>query len=100
LTQVQKQLKRPPPGLVNPHELPWAAKHVWAWFAQLHSGRTWGFSAPNAITWSEMDAWARLTRSRPRPWEVELLHLLDRCYLSVYAEEQDKKPKTRKKEDG
>jgi hypothetical protein len=98
LTQVQKQLKRPPPGLVNPHELPWAAKHVWAWFGELHATRTWNFSSPNAFAWSELDAWARLSGNAPRLWELRLLREIDRAYLQVYAEEQDKKPRFKKRE--
>lgn len=56
--------------------------HVWQWFGELSRGRTCGM-ATNPITWSDLDAWARLTGVRPTPLELELIYALDEALFST-----------------
>ena len=51
-------------------------EHVLAWFVELSGRRTNGM-APNPITFTEIEAWARLTGRCPRPWEVRVITRLD-----------------------
>jgi hypothetical protein len=47
---------------IAPH-FPW----VWGWFFDLRPG----------ITWTELEAWARMRGIKPSGWECELLIRLD-----------------------
>jgi len=47
------------------------------WFTELSGRRTHGGMAANPITFPDIEAWARLTGQRPRPWEVRVLTRLD-----------------------
>jgi hypothetical protein len=62
-------------------ECPEAARHVWGWFQHLSSRRGSNGFGLNALTYLEVDAWARLRGIRPEPWELEALFLLDALYL-------------------
>lgn len=66
-------------------ELHPAVEHLWSWFDQLSGTRGGGFG-PAPLTYQELDAWARLTDSRPTPWEVEQILRLDRLWLSNMAD--------------
>ena len=43
----------------------------------------------NPLTFSEIEAWARLTGTRPSPHEIRLIKALDSAWLSVQAEKLD-----------
>jgi hypothetical protein len=66
--------------------LPAAIAHVWAWFCQLDAGRGGGGFGPTPLSWGTLDAWARLTRTRPTAFEVHCLLALDGQRLMVIAE--------------
>jgi hypothetical protein len=69
-------------------DLPLAAAHLWQWFLELDSARGsngWGL---NPVGYAEIEAWARLTRRSPAPWEIEILRALDRARL-VAAEPKE-----------
>lgn len=56
------------------------------WFNQIGRARAlheWGF-AP--ISWAEIDAWSRLMRIQPDPWEIDALLRLDRAWLKIMGE--------------
>jgi len=48
-----------------------------------------GFSAPNAISYQEIAAWAALTARKPNPWEVRLLRLIDNAILARLSERSE-----------
>lgn len=51
------------------------------WFCELSAARTGtGFGA-NPISFSEIEAWAKMTRSKPTPREVLLIRKLDAVSL-------------------
>lgn len=66
-----------------PHE----AAHVWSMFADLSSAR--GHMVP--ISYSEIEAYGRLTGQQPSPWEVEQIKALDGLALRIWSEKATKK---------
>lgn len=68
------------PGAALP-DLPGCVAHVWAWFCELSAARTSNGWGANPITFPEIDAWARLTRSEPTPWEIGLIRRIDAAIL-------------------
>lgn len=75
------------PDLDGPR-MPQTLAHVWGWFLELSAARRTGFSGVAAIGWADIDAWARLTGSRPRPWEVQLIRRLDDVFRQVTSEKE------------
>lgn len=67
-------------------EVPPQAAHLLDWFGELSTGRTSNGFGPNPLTWSDITAWASLTGTDLRPWEVRLLKQLDIVFLNVHAE--------------
>jgi hypothetical protein len=61
---------------------------LWEWFADLSRRRSNGGLAPNPVSFSEIDAWARLTGTAPTPWEVSVLTRLDDALLSKPAKDK------------
>jgi hypothetical protein len=42
-------------------------------------------SGPGALSYAEIDAWARLTDTHIEPWEVEAIKAMDRAFLAAVA---------------
>jgi len=75
--------------LMPDKECPQALIHIWVWFLDLAGSRTSAGFGMNPIAYSEIDAWARLTRQTPTSFEVGILKRLDRIYISVMAKSND-----------
>lgn len=78
---MEKSTGRKPKELENPTEFPKPLSHVWSFFLELHSARTAGFSGPNPITFSEMEAWSKLTHQPINPFDVAVIKQIDNTYL-------------------
>ncbi len=63
--------------------LPVQLAHVWHWFLELSLGRTGSGFGLNALTWADMDAWARLTQRRMTREDITCLKALDAEYLKA-----------------
>lgn len=74
---LAEELKQPP--------FPLALAYLWRAFIRLRGRKGCGFSGPEPITWPEIDAFTRQTRSRLAPWEIEVIEDLDSLYLEVLA---------------
>lgn len=60
--------------------LPAAVIYLWNVFLRLANRRgSNGFGA-NPISWAEIEAFSRLTRTHLTPWEVEIIETLDNLY--------------------
>jgi hypothetical protein len=70
---------------------PAAVMHLWLWWAELARGRRVGGFGPEPFGWSDIEAWARLTGSLPRPSEVRALLDLDREWLAAEAKRRQAK---------
>jgi hypothetical protein len=83
---LQRALKqgRQPPELIGPPcppELAW----LWGAFQQLSLGRQAGFAGAQPLSWLEMAAWMRLTRTPLSAADINAMRALDLAYLSVIA---------------
>lgn len=65
--------------------MPAEVAHVWLWFAELSRGRASGLGA-SRIGWPDIEAWARLTQTRPTLFELSLIYDLDGALLSTTAD--------------
>jgi hypothetical protein len=82
---VARQSGVVPPELRDCPEPPRDLQYLFDWFSELSATRSSGFGL-SALSYVDIDAWARLTRRVLRPWEVRALRDLDTIFLSVRAE--------------
>jgi hypothetical protein len=66
--------------------------YLWDWFLELHNRRGAGMSGPGAITWPDLDAWARRTRRNPLPWEFDVIGTLDNTFFDATLPPPEAKP--------
>ena len=66
------------PGDLDGVDPPESLFYLWGWFCQLHGQRGSNGFGPNGISFSELDAWGRLTATALTPFEVDTLIALDR----------------------
>jgi len=64
----------------------------------LHRCRRSNGFGPEPLGWSDIDAWARLTGSLPRPGEIGALLRLDRVWLDVEHRKAEQRAKARQNE--
>lgn len=69
-------------ALLEPPPFPESGGYLWEWFWDLSAGRRGSPGSADPLTWAEMDAWARLRRLRPAPFEIDILRALDRAFLN------------------
>lgn len=74
-------------------DCPQAIAYLLDWFSALSSRRTVGMAA-NPISYAEIEAWSRLTDTRPTPWEVSILVRLDDAFLAKASQTTDDKEPT------
>jgi hypothetical protein len=60
--------------------------YLFEWWGELSACRPVGFGGPGAISYLEIEAWARLTDRAPSPYEVALIRALDNIFLKVLSE--------------
>jgi hypothetical protein len=70
------------PGQLEPKETPDCLCYLWEWFCQLSSSRQYSEFGPMSLTYSEIQAWAELTKSEPAAWEVDVIKQIDRVFLT------------------
>jgi hypothetical protein len=70
------------PKQLEPVDIPYALLYLWGWFCELSNGRQYSEAGAMPLTYSEMDAWARLTGNDPTAWEITVIKKLDREYLT------------------
>lgn len=60
---------------------PEGAEVLWAAFQRLSRARTSGAAGPNPITFSDIHAWMRITRTPLSPAHVQIIERMDQAYL-------------------
>ena len=85
LNQIWKSTGKMPDELEPPF-FPTIIVHVWDWYKELHNVRPNTGMGNAPVQYSEIYAWAALTRVQPTPWEVQLIARLDAEFLIVTAE--------------
>lgn len=73
---------------------PEALWHVWEWFWSLDAARGNNGWSWNPLGFADIEAWTRLSRIQPTPFEVDCLRLLDRAWL---REQRKRAPKQGKR---
>lgn len=81
LESISRQLGRPDPELKGP-AVPEILAYLMEWFYELSSGRRFGFSGPEPLGWSDIQAWDELTDRRLHKWEAQILKQLDNLWLN------------------
>lgn len=72
------------------------SKYLWDWYQELARARPSGMGA-EALRWSEIDAWARMTKRNPEPWEIDVVVAIDSAFLEFMAEKRkNSRPTTTK----
>lgn len=64
LSHLKQEPAYPPP----------AGQRVWDWFWELDKGRQAGFNGGDAISWSDLGEWQRITGASPSSWELEAIY--------------------------
>ncbi len=72
-------------------EVPEAGTDLWDWFWDIRAGVPSGFNGPDVIAHTELEAWARLTRTTLQPVHIRLLRALDQQFISSHSEIRAKK---------
>ena len=72
-------------SLFEEPEVPAAGEHLWFWFWDLDAGRGYGMGGAEPLTYTELQAWAGMLRTRPEPWEIEALRRMDVAYRVAAA---------------
>lgn len=81
-----------PEGLKLPG-IPDALAPAWGWFCELSAARSGGGAGPNPLAYSEIKAWAELTRRTLAPRDVEVIVRLDAALLRTWAEHDERRRK-------
>lgn len=70
-------------------EIPPTGNHIWEWFWLLNNRRQYSQNGPQALTFSEIDAWRRLTGTLVTAEEIRILIAMDAAYISETADEME-----------
>lgn len=70
-------------------EISHEAGYLWGWYVDLDSARGSNGFGVSPVSYTEIDAWARLNDVRINPNEVRVLKDIDRAYLSEMAKRKD-----------
>lgn len=68
--------------------MPEVLAYLWDWFLQLDNARGGNGFGLNPISYSEIQAWAQLTRIKPEPWEIEAIKRVDSVRIRVANEKK------------
>lgn len=77
LESVWRQLGRKPSELENLIELPQSCLHVWKWFCDLHTSRSFNGFGPNPLNYTEIKNYFDLIDISPEEWELKLIKKFD-----------------------
>jgi len=90
LKKVQEATGNIPPELQQYYDLafPYELSSYWDDFLEINKKRTRGEAGDNPITFLEIDAWARLTDTKPTQLWLDIIDMLDNVWLKVQAKKQ------------
>ena len=88
LQAQERQTGETPDALLCAPELPDGCEALWDDFRELHACRGMGFSAPSRITYTDLDAFQRVSGTALSSWELEAIRKADNEYLRQWAERQ------------
>ena len=90
LEKVKEATGIVPPELQEYYDLPFPEEmfSYWQDFLEINKKRTRGESGDNPISLLEIDAWARLTETKPTQLWLDVISMLDVIWLRTQAELQ------------
>jgi hypothetical protein len=65
--------------------LPIGGERLWMLFFDLSNARSYGFSGPDAISWTAIKAYDEMTGADIERWEAAALRTMDNAYLDESA---------------
>lgn len=65
--------------------IPAGGDRMWWAFADLSRARSWHRFGPNPISFTEIEAWARLTRTPLEPHHVKVIQAMDWTFLEDFS---------------
>lgn len=70
------------------HGPPFPIRHAWLWsvFAELSQARTSNGFGLNPISYTDIDAYRRVTSQRLKPWHVRVIRAIDDAFLQEQVE--------------
>lgn len=83
----EKEMRIPDEGL-----------YLWSLFQEASAGRGNNGFGPMTLSWSDIEAWARLTSTHLSPYEVLTLRSMDAAFLFAYAKETERYSKNKGKQ--
>jgi hypothetical protein len=75
--------------LIQEPEVPEEGESLWTAFWGLNRRRPQGMNAPQPLTYSEIDAWSRLTGEILLREEIAILTYMDDAYLDALSSERE-----------
>lgn len=82
--EMEEQLALPP--------FPEAVRYLWKAFWDLRSRRGGNGFGPSPLSWSDIDAYNRLTGAQFAPWEVQILTAVDDTWLVSFQDQPAEEP--------
>jgi hypothetical protein len=86
LLAVEEKSGQTPQALLDAPLCPPACEELWRIFGELHSCRGNTGFGPMRITYTDLDAFQRVSGTTLRPWEREAIFRADKAYLSDWSE--------------
>ena len=62
---------------LNIEPIPYNIAYLWEWFVELSGGRQYGMDGGMPFSWSDIEAWTRLSGNNPTSEDIKLLKQLD-----------------------
>jgi hypothetical protein len=90
LRAVEERTGVTPKALLDAPPCPEGCEELWRAFGELHACRGSNGFGPNRITYTDLDAFQRVTGVRLARWELAAIRRADRAYLSDWAARQPK----------
>ncbi len=90
LESVERQTGVTPEQL-EPVPFPETLEFIWRDFHELNNGRTSNGYTLNPISYTELDAWNRLTNKAVTAQEIDIIKQLDGVFLTHYQKQQAEK---------
>ena len=76
------------PDQLKPLPFPEALEYIWRDFLELNDARTSNGYTLNPISYSELDAWNRLTNKQATTQDIGVIKMLDTVFLRHYQQQQ------------
>lgn len=76
--------RKPDPLKVPP--LPEFGSFIYDIYLEIAAKRNYGKHGPRALSWVDIEAWCRLSSTKLRKWELDVIAALDASFVGVWYE--------------